>query len=134
MKYIPLLFLLCACSSNFYCRKCLEVRPTKTDTVYQQFFVDVPSVSTDSVFVSVPGDTVRITKDRLRVEYVRIPGKKDSVWIYGHCLPDTLRIEVPTLVTNEIRTGIPVLRVWLICGGLVILALVIGAFIGKIIK
>jgi len=129
MKYVSIIFLLFSCSPNFHCRKCNQAQPTKSDTTYKIMTVEVPTSSVDSVFVSIPGDTVIVTNDRVQLKYVRLPGKKDSVWIYGNCLPDTVEIKVPTLVTNEIKTGWPTGYIVLsIIGALLVGGLVVKLF------
>lgn len=98
------LIVLTACSPE----KLLQMAEKKgakvtTDTVFQERLVYVPSVTHDTTFTSLPGDTVTITKDRLQVKYVRLPG--DKVYIQGTCLPDTIKISVPVEVTRTISAG-----------------------------
>ncbi len=91
-----------------------------SDTVYQDVTVLVPSVTHDTTFTSLPGDTVTLTKDRLQVKYVRLPG--DSVFIEGTCLPDTVRISVPVEVTRTIEAGYTVWDIlkWCLFTGVVV--------------
>jgi len=98
----------------------------KADTVYRWRTVIIDSTRVDSIFTSLPGDTIYLERERLRVKYVRLKG--DSVFIQGDCLPDTLKIEVPVIVNKEIKTGLGVLTVvqWSI------LALLIGAILARI--
>lgn len=107
MRYILaaiFLWLLSACSPEKLLQKAIDKgAKVTTDTVYQDVRVFVPLVKTDSVFTSLPGDTVRITKDRLEIKYVKLAGEK--VYIEGACLPDTLKIEVPVTVTRTISAG-----------------------------
>jgi hypothetical protein len=72
------------------------------DTVFVDTPVFIEEVKRDSIFFSLPGDTVRIEKDRLRVTYVRLPG--DSVYIEGKCLPDTVKVSYPVTITNTIES------------------------------
>lgn len=74
-----------------------------TDTLYRERLVLVPSVTHDTTFISQPGDTVTVSRDRLQVKYVRLPG--DSVFIEGTCLQDTIKITVPVEVTRTIEAG-----------------------------
>lgn len=75
------------------------------DTVFVDHPVFIEEVKRDSIFFSLPGDTVRIEKDRLRVTYVRLPG--DSVFIEGECQADTVKIQVPVAIDNSIEGGYP---------------------------
>jgi hypothetical protein len=91
------------------------------DTVFIDTPVFIEEVKRDSIFFSLPGDTVRIEKDRLRVTYVRLPG--DSVYIEGKCLPDTVKVSVPITITNTIESESVIKWWWLIiaaCVGAVI--------------
>src|SRR5689334_13983996 len=54
-----------------------------SDTVYVKVPVFVKETALDSIFVTLPGDTVVLTKDRLHVKFVDLPG--DSVFIQGRC-------------------------------------------------
>ena len=134
MKYLILLILLTGCNANFYLKKAERAllkaeqlgAKVKTDTVYKERLVFVDSIRVDSIFTSKVGDTVYISKDRLKVKYVRLPG--DSVFIEGKCEADTVRIQVPISVTKEIKSGLSVLTVvqWSV------LALIIGAVLCKV--
>jgi len=72
----------------------------KPDTVYKFIEIEVPAVSYDTVFQSAEHDTVFISKDRLKIKYVNLPG--DSVYIEGKCEADTVKIKVPVTVTKNI--------------------------------
>lgn len=100
-----LVILLCAgCGSNYHLRKAIEKGAKVTsDTVYQTITVKIPEVKTDTIFKPLPGDTVTIQKDRLKIQYVKLPA--DSVYIFGECQPDTVKIKVPYTVTKEIKAG-----------------------------
>jgi hypothetical protein len=92
------------------------------DTVYRIVEVIRPEIKTDTVFTSLPGDTVRIVKDKLSIKYVKLPG--DSVFIEGKCDPDTVKISVPYTVTTNITAESKIkwwhLVVALLAGGLVV--------------
>jgi len=76
------------------------------DTVYTERDVPVPRVQRDTVVVNAPGDTILITKERLRV---KVKVQRDSIYVSGECLPDTIRISVPVTVTRtiEAKRGLP---------------------------
>lgn len=99
-----------------------------SDTVYKNISVYIDKVSKDTVFVSEPGDTVTITKDRLKVRFVDLPG--DTVWISGEC--DTLTIikQVPIKVEKLIYAPEKGLKTW----QWIIIALAAGLIIGVIMK
>lgn len=122
MKYalIALLFLT-SCSPNWFCKKCLDKGIVKTDTVRVDSLIFIPLVETDTVVRNVPGETVTLTKDRLTVKVVT---KKDSIWIYGQCAKDSIRIEVPVLIETTIETGWRPIKVLGI--GFLILILLLG--------
>jgi hypothetical protein len=82
------------------------------DTVFIDKAVFIEEVKRDSIFFSLPGDTIRIEKDRLRVTYVRLPG--DSVYIEGKCLPDTVKVSVPVTITNTIQAESKIKWWWLL--------------------
>lgn len=71
-----------------------------SDTVYRTIEIPIPEVKHDTTFISEPGDTIRIEKERLQIKYVKLPG--DSVFIQGECLPDTIKIVEPVTVTRTI--------------------------------
>jgi len=71
------------------------------DTVWTEREVITKLIEKDTVFTSLQGDTVYIQKEHLKIKYVKIPG--DSVFIEGACIPDTLKILVPTTVTEVVH-------------------------------
>lgn len=103
MKIIILIcvILLTSCSARWHLKQAKKKgAETRIDTVYVEKSIYIPSVKTDTVFESKPGDTIIIQKDRLRMRYVNLPG--DTVYLEGECLPDTIRIKIPVTVTNKI--------------------------------
>jgi hypothetical protein len=96
----------------------------RVDTVYTQVPVIVSQVKKDTVFESLPGDTVVIEKERLKVKYVKLPG--DSVFIEGECKADTVYKEVPVTVTKTIEAKGGIKWYWLVVVAFV--ALLIGLF------
>ena len=62
------------------------------DTVFTEREIPVPRVHRDTVVVNAPGDTIYITKERLRV---KVKVSHDSVYVSGECLPDTIRAAGP---------------------------------------
>jgi|SRR5690606_7441266 len=95
-----------------------SVKQVQTDTVV------FTEVRTDTVFQSLAGDTVEITKDKLHIKYVELPG--DSVYIEGECAADTVIINNPVFVQKEVPTKLEtfVRRKWWVL--LLILATIIG--------
>ena len=91
------------------------------DTVRDTVWAMVEYVKADTTFVPVPGDTVTIEKDRLRVKYVLMAG--DTVWLQGECLPDTIAVPYEVVVervTPIIGNRLP-WWVWPLVGALVVL-------------
>lgn len=71
-----------------------------SDTLYTTLEIPIPEIVKDTIFQSQPGDTVRIQEDRLKIEYVQIPGGK--VYIKGECQADTIYKEVIKTINKEI--------------------------------
>jgi hypothetical protein len=71
-----------------------------TDTVWKDTYHYIPRVERDSVFLNVPGDTVVIEKERLRV---KVKVNHDSIYVKGECLPDTVEVKVPVVVNKSIE-------------------------------
>jgi hypothetical protein len=96
-----ILFYCTGCGPTWYLRQA-EKRGAaiKTDTLWNTVEIPVPEVSTDTVFKSITGDTIRIEKERLKIKYVKLPG--DSVFIEGKCESDTIEKKVYYQVTKNI--------------------------------
>jgi len=64
------------------------------DTIHDTFNFITPSIKHDTTFISKPGDTTYIYKDKLRIKYVRIG---DTTYIEGECKGDTITqiVEIP---------------------------------------
>jgi hypothetical protein len=78
----------------------------RSDTVWKTTDHFIPVVKRDTMILNTPGDTITITKERLQVK-IRI--RRDSIYVAGACLPDTIRIRVPVSVTKtiEAKQGLP---------------------------
>jgi hypothetical protein len=122
---IAILFSACllfSCSAKWHLKQAEKKGAiTKTDTVFTDIPVFIEEVKRDSIFFSIPGDTVRIERDRLRVTYVRLPG--DSVYIEGECKADTIFQEVPVTITNTIEAKSGFAWWWLVLVGLACIGL-----------
>lgn len=70
----------------------------------------MPEVKTDTIVSLTPGDTIYITKDKLSVKILKLPG--DSIFVEGKCAPDTVRLEVPVAVVTKIKAKFP--WVWIL--------------------
>lgn len=134
LPYILAVALLTSCGPNFYLRKAERALKkaeqlganVSRDTIFIEKIVTVPEVKTDTIFSSTEGDTVYISKERLKLKYVNLPG--DSVFIEGKCESDTVKIEVPITITKEISA-----KSWLKWWHMVI-ALLLGGFLVYIRK
>jgi len=79
---IILIILLSSCGPNFYLKKAEKALKKAeqlgavitADTVYKERLVFVDSIRVDSIFTSKVGDTVYISKDRLKIKFVRLKG------------------------------------------------------------
>lgn len=111
-------FLLSGCGAQWHLKqskrhKILAISKgaeIELDTVYKIKNVITKEVRVDSVFKDVIGDTVYINRDNLKIKYVRMPG--DTVFIEGKAERDTLRILVPTTVTEVIHQPEPTFKWW----------------------
>jgi hypothetical protein len=118
MKNIAIVVILgltlFGCSSNWHLKqskrhklKAIQLGALiDRDTIWSEKEVITQQVIKDTVFTSKQGDTVFISKEKLKIKYVKIPG--DSVFIEAACAPDTLKIIVPTTVTEVIHND----KVW----------------------
>lgn len=134
---ILIIFTLIGCGPTFYLKKAERAlkkaeqlgAKVGSDTVYVERTVFVDSVRVDSVFTSKVGDTVYLTKDRLKVKYVKLPG--DSVFIEGKCEADTIRIQVPVTVTKNIESGYGVWDILKWCLFIAIVAVLLTRILWK---
>lgn len=112
MTRLTLILALClvACSPQKKLARLLMKYPELRDTVviYDTVEAVVEYVRADTVLRWVPGDTIYLTKDRLRVRTVIRP---DTVWQVGECLADTIyvpvRYEVPTVQPTRTVKEVP---------------------------
>lgn len=125
------ILLLSGCSANWHLKrsarheliaisKGAEIKP---DTFYKLIKVRFKETVKDTLFVSKPGDTIRISKDLLKLVYIDLPG--DSVYLQGKCDSVVKEVRVPVTVTKVIRGADSGLRWWWL-----IIALVVGMVIG----
>ena len=131
MRVVVFLMLLAiACSPAKRLERLVTKHPylfnQRTDTVVDTFTVVIPTVKLDTVVETKEGDTVVITKDNLKVKYVKLPG--DSVYIEGECEGKTIvkEVKIPVAVmqanTSPWSTK---LGKWITAGS-ILLSLVIG--------
>lgn len=95
------------------------------DTVYVTRGVIIPEIHFDTLLIAKPGDTIRVEKERLRLRVVQMPG--DTIFVDAECRSDTVRIEVPVSVANEITADCRIKWWWLLIAG------VIGVVFGRIV-
>lgn len=121
MRYLFIILLFSSCSAtNLLKRADRLIKKAESkgavwsaDTVFKIISVPISEVQTDTVFKSLPRDTVRISKDKLKIKYVKLPG--DSVFIEGKCEADTVFVKVPVGVKKKIEAGYALWQ--LICSG-----------------
>lgn len=73
----------------------------KSDTVYIEKTITIPEAKLDTIFISRPLDTVYLTKDRLRIKYVNLPG--DSVFIEGECKDSVITVKEAIYINKTIK-------------------------------
>jgi hypothetical protein len=83
-----LFFSSCGCSWHLKQVKKKCNYNVTTDTIYYRDTIVVDRVRLDTVAFAPLHDTVYLTKDRLKIKYVNLPG--DSVFIQGICETDTI--------------------------------------------
>jgi len=131
--FLLFLFLLSACGPKWHLKrserhKMIAIQKgalISRDTIWTEKEVITKLIEKDTVFTSLQGDTVYIQKEHLKIKYVKIPG--DSVFIEGACIPDTLKILVPTTITEVVNAQ----KSWMSFWWLFLLA---GIFVGVIVS
>jgi len=98
-----------------------------SDTLIKTIEIPIPEIHKDTLFQSKAGDTVVITKDRLKVVYVKLPG--DSVFLEGECKDSIIYVPCNTAINKSIEST-PAkenLPWWIkfLVGGLVVACLVL---------
>lgn len=102
--------MLTGCNPQKKLARLLMKYPELRDTVVIRDTVEavVEYVRADTVLRWVPGDTIYLTKDRLRVRTVI---DHDTVWQTGECLADTVRVpyrvEVPVVQPERVVERVP---------------------------
>lgn len=128
--------LLASCSPKWHLKQALKHErkamlkgaEVKTDTVFKDIPVFVDRIALDTLLISRPSDTVVITKDRLRLKYVDLPG--DTVWISGECDSLTIIKEVPVRIEKVIYAPQKGLKLW----QWILIALAVGLIMGILIR
>jgi len=103
-----LIVWVCSCSANYHLKRSkyhLEKAKSKgyvslVDTVYKTVPIAIPEARHDTTFYDV-GDTVIITKDRLKTIYKR-DTITNEVYIESICEADTIYKEVPVTVQETV--------------------------------
>lgn len=129
MRWVILLVVLSSCSQQWFCKKCTSSGVIH-DTLTVTKDVITERVKLDTVFLGYEmrvTDTVVIRKDNLVIKYKKLAG--DTIFLAGSCEPDTLKVEIKVPIPIKVETG---LAPWK-AGALIVLAIVIGALIGKLL-
>ena len=107
MRWIILLVLFSSCSGAWHLRQAVKKGVIiKSDTVYQEKTVIVPSDST-TIFVPVTrlrDSLVTVYQDRIKISYKTI---HDTLRLQVECPPDTVKVSVPVYVNTEINCPKP---------------------------
>lgn len=72
------------------------------DTITVKIPYSVPEIMIKEIHHALPGDTVVVEKERLRVKVVRLPG--DSIFVEGRCAADTVYKSVPVTINKTIKS------------------------------
>ena len=100
---ILLAIVLAGCSTERQCRKAAIKCGWKSDTVELWDSVRIERTITDTLvdFHTLSYyDTIRIDRDRVRIQLVRLPG--DSIFVQAECKDTTIRY-VKTIVTRTVK-------------------------------
>lgn len=86
------LLLLSSCSANWHLRRAIKKDPSILikDTVTVRDTLVSETISTDTLIVSKPNDTITIEKERLRIKILR---SFDTLRVEGTCIGDTIYFE-----------------------------------------
>lgn len=106
----------------------LEGAVWSSDTIFKEIPVFINSVTLDTLLIAAPKDTITLTRDRLTVRFVDLPG--DTVWISGECDSLTIIKEVPVTITKVITAPQKGLKVW----QWIVIALIFGLVLGMILN
>lgn len=98
----------------------------KVDSVVVEIPVPVPSVRVDTVERVLPGDSILIEKDRLRVVIKRLPG--DTIKVQAECEADTITVTATKVVTKTIEAKGGLRWWWLL------VAAAAGMILGAIVR
>lgn len=112
---IIILSILSGCGSNYHAKRMryhermyyAKGGEIKKDTVFITKTITIPEVKLDTIFQSKPLDTVYLTKERLRIKYVNLPG--DSIFIEGACKDSIITIKEAVYINKifEAKNGLP---------------------------
>lgn len=117
--FVSIAISLSGCGSAYYLRKAEKAiekaeklgATWESDTIEKVIEIPIPEIHIKEVRHAPLLDTLFLTKERLKLVYVRLPG--DSVYIEGECESDTVRVEVPVTVTNTIKAPPDKVRWWM---------------------
>lgn len=124
-RYLIILSVLFYSCASWHCKKCFDGAQVKRDTLVVTRDVITERVKLDTV-VEVKTDTVTIREKNLVIRYKKLAG--DTIFLAGSCEPDTLKVEIRVPVETKVETGLALWKV----GGLIVLALVVGAGISRL--
>lgn len=93
-KLVIIILITNSCTCEYYYRKLDKKCPKIQDTLIVHDTLITKEVHKDTI-VSLKKDTVYITKDKLKIKVLRLPG--DSIFVDGKCAADTVikTIKVP---------------------------------------
>ena len=116
MKYLLIIFALSSCSANYHLRKAIAKDPSIL-TAQSVTIIDtviIPSVRFDSVYTTLPNDTITIEKERLKIRVIR---ELDTLIISGECQTDTViriqEVKVSQIIYKEKENRVVSLIAWL---------------------
>lgn len=139
MRWALVILILSSCSPNWHLKQAerhikkaqLKGATVRVDTVYKTVEVIVPEVRVDTLFKRVNfRDTIELWQDRFHVK-VKVDTLLKSVYIEGKCENDTVKIDVPVIVKQEIKSGIDWWWLLVVGGGIIITMVLLDKMIKK---
>lgn len=134
LAMVLIIGLFQGCSCNWHLKQASKKCPSLVvrDTILVHDSILVDKITTDTIFRSQIGDTITITKDRLKIKYVNLPG--DSVYIQGECdsifVNRFIKVPYEKTIINNKRTwwqklidGMGITFFWLIVCTIVIVTI-----------
>lgn len=123
MRWLVVILLLTSCGPAAKLRRAEKLiakaeelgAKWRVDSVVVEIPVPIQSVRVDTVERVLPGDSIVLEKERLKVIVKRLPG--DTLLVWGECRADTIKVRVTKTVTKTIEAKGGLKWWWLLVAG-----------------